>query len=76
MSFAAWIVRETGLSLYDFRVLDRDGDSQREVRELFNQWLEECGANDFYREFGIIHNSVHEAMEDAMDEGFDLTIFN
>jgi len=75
MSFAAWIIRETGLSLYDFRVLDRDGDSQREVKELFNQWAEESGAMDFYREFGVIHNSVHKAMEDAMHEGFNVSLF-
>lgn len=76
MSFAAWIIRETGLSLYDFRVLDRDGDSQREVRELFNQWFEESGAERLFREFGKLSDSVREAIADAMDEGFDVTIFD
>ena len=42
MSFNTWIKLETGLSLYDFCVLDLDGTAERQVKDLFNQWLEEC----------------------------------
>lgn len=64
MSFAAWIIRETGLSLYDFRVLDRDGKSEAEVQEFFTKWLEEVKPNKIL---------VNQAVMDAMDEGFDVT---
>ena len=65
MAFTAWIIRETGLSLYDFRVLDIDGTSEKQVRDLFTQWLEEEDP---------IPSIVSEAIEAAADEGFDVCV--
>ena len=63
MTFTAWLRDYTGLSLYDFRVLDLDGTSEKQVRDLFNAWLED------YRPAPRI---VTEAIEAAADEGFDV----
>ena len=63
MSFNAWLRKQTGLSLYDFRVLDLDGTSEKQVRDLFCAWLED------YKPIPAI---VTQAIEAAADEGFDV----
>ena len=63
MEFNAWLRRYTGLSLYDFRVLDKDGNSEKEVRDLFHAWLED---------YKPIPSVVTKAIEAAANEGFDV----
>ena len=63
MHFNTWLRRQTGLSLYDFRVLDMDGTSEKEVRDLFCAWLED---------YKPIPSIVTQAIEEAADEGFDV----
>ena len=65
MTFGAWLREETGLSLYDFRVLDLDGTSEKEVRDLFNAWLEERNPTPQY---------ITRAIESAANEGFDVFV--
>lgn len=36
--FSSWLVRQTGLTLYDFRVLDLDDTSEEMVGLLFLEW--------------------------------------
>lgn len=64
-SFRSWIRWYTGLTLYDFRVLDRDGTSEKEVRDLFHEWLEDVDP---------VPVLITKAIDDAMEEGFDVLI--
>jgi hypothetical protein len=66
MHFRQWLRYETGLSLYDFRVLDLDNTSEKHVRDLFHQWLEEIDP---------IPAVVTKAIEAAADEGFDVFLY-
>ena len=66
--FNSWLRSETGLSLYDFRVLpvyDLFGydNSGKEVKELFNQWCESVNP---------IPAEVTKAIEAAAEFGFDV----
>ena len=63
MKFNEWLRKNTGLSLYDFRVLDIDGTSEKLVRDLFCSWLED------YKPTPAV---VTEAIETAANEGFDV----
>ena len=63
MKFNEWLHDQTGLTLHDFRVLDMDGTSEKEVRDFFCSWLEE------YKPIPAV---VIEAIEAAADEGFDV----
>lgn len=63
--FNAWLRDQTGLSLYDFRVLDMYGDSEKEVRDFFHMWIEEVHP---------VPQKITEAIEDAAGEGFELFI--
>ena len=63
--FNAWLKRQTGLTLYDFRVLDMYGDSENELRGLFHMWMEEEHP---------VPKKITEAIEAAANEGFELFI--
>lgn len=65
MNFNTWLRDYTGLTLYDFRVLDLDGTSEKQVRDLFCAWLED---------YNPIPSVITEAIEMAADEGFDVFI--
>lgn len=65
MEFNEWLRQQTGLSLYDFRVLDIDGTSEKQVRDFFNAWLED---------YKPIPKIVTKAIEAAAGEGFDVFI--
>ena len=64
MGFNAWLRDFTGLSLYDFRVLDLDGTSEQEVCDLFHKWVEFCKPSA---------DAVKKAIEAAECEGFDVS---
>jgi len=61
--FNAWLKRETGLSLYDFRVLDIYGNSEKEVKDFFNYWIESIDP---------IPAVITKAIEAAAEYGFDV----
>ena len=65
MSFKDWVRFYTGLSLHDFRALSIYGNTEKEVRDLFNSWLEEYDPGPTF---------VTRAIEAAADEGFDVFI--
>ena len=67
MTFTTWLRQQTGLSLYDFRVLDRDGTAEKEVRDLFSQWLEDARP---------VSTLITEAIIDAAQEDFDVCLFD
>lgn len=61
MSFSSWIIWYTGLSLYDFRVLDVDGTSEKEVRSLFGLWVKDLRPSK---------ETTLKAIDDMEREGF------
>lgn len=63
--FTDFIRAYTGLTLYDFRVLDLYGDSEKEVRDLFQLWVDEQKP---------IPSLITDAMIKAADYGFDVGI--
>lgn len=63
MTFSAWLRDYTGLSLYDFRVLDMGGTSEKEIRDLFKAWLEDRRPTPEY---------ITKAIDAAAAEGFDV----
>lgn len=65
MEFINWLRQYTGLTLYDFRVLDMDGTNEREVRNLFCAWLED---------YHPIPTVITKAIEAAADDGFDVLL--
>lgn len=64
-TFKEFIREYTGLTLYDFRVLDMDGSSEKEVRDIFRMWLED------YRP---TKEKIADAIEAAAYEGFDVSV--
>ena len=65
MSFGGWARDYTGLSLYDFRVLDTNDTSENQVQEIFDIWL------DYYKP---TQDEITEAIKAAAHEGFDIHI--
>lgn len=63
MEFTTWIKKMTGLSLYDFRVLDMDGTANQQIKELFTQWI---------TEYSLTLSTIQKAVEAIKEEGFDL----
>ena len=63
MRFSQWIRDYTGLTLYDFRVLDLDGTSEKQVRELFAAWIEDARP---------VPSLITQAMIDAAAQGFEI----
>ena len=61
--FRYWIQDYTGLTLYDFRVLD-NGTSECEVKDLFHACLEDKAPTP---------QTINKAIEDALSEGFEVT---
>lgn len=61
MSFSSWIIWYTGLSLYDFRVLDLEGTSEMEVRSLFGLWAKDLRPSK---------EALLKAIDDMEREGF------
>ena len=59
--FSTWIYRQTGLKLYDFRVLDDDGTSAEWVKKLFDSWKKTARPD-----------AIARAVKDAADEGFSV----
>lgn len=65
MAFNTWLKQQTGLSLYDFRVLDLDETSEKQVQDLFNVWIEKCCPTPQF---------IATAIKTAADEGFKISI--
>lgn len=63
MGFRSWLVNYTGLTRYDFRVLDLEGESAPTVRNLFKKWAAD-------------ERPTQEQLTDAINaanvEGFDV----
>ena len=61
--FVCWLRDYTGLSLYDFRVLDLDDTSETDVNKLYREWVKDEHPTD--------EQKAH-AIKRCNDEGFEI----
>lgn len=61
--FVCWLRDYTGLSLYDFRVLDLDDTSETDVNKLYREWVEDEHPTD---------EQKADAIKRCADEGFEI----
>ena len=61
--FPAWLKEYTGLSLYDFRVLDTDNTSERYINEFYCKWAKDEHPTD---------EQQASAIKRCADEGFEI----
>ena len=61
--FVCWLRDYTGLSLYDFRVLDINSTSETEIKELYCEWVKDEHPTD---------EQKANAIKRCNDEGFEI----